>query len=183
MKQLFALLAVALMFTAPVSAQDTDSTTDIPTDSTEMVTDSAMADSAMVDSAAAPAEAPMAEEAAPAAPAEDTVEACEAPSGYVPNDTDCDDDDASVAPAEVEDCDGIDDDCDGIVDEETDCYDDDGEKLVLAAGRGDVVDVRRFVRGDTLTYQDGWGRTALVSAAYLGNVEVHEAPGCVLSAL
>ena len=53
-----------------------------------------------------------------------------------------------------------------------DCYDDDGEKLVLAAGRGDVTDVRRFVRGSTLSYEDGWGRTALVSASYLGNVEV-----------
>jgi len=39
-----------------------------------MVPDSAMADSAMADSAAAPAEVEMAEEAAPAAPAEDTVE-------------------------------------------------------------------------------------------------------------
>ena len=52
---------------------------------------------------------------------------------------------------------------------------DDGEKLVLAAGRGDVVDVRRFVRGSTLTYEDGWGRTALVSASYLGNVQVSSA--------
>ena len=57
-----------------------------------------------------------------------------------------------------------------------DCYDDDGEKLVLAAGRGDVTDVRRFVRGSTLSYEDGWGRTALVSASYLGNVEVPVSP-------
>ena len=57
-----------------------------------------------------------------------------------------------------------------------DCYDDDGEKLVLAAGRGDVTDVRRFVRGSTLSYEDGWGRTALVSASYLGNVEVPAPP-------
>ena len=71
MKQLFALFAVALLFAAPVSAQDADSTMDMSADTTMMVADSTMADSAMMDSAAAPA-APMADEA-PAMP-EETVE-------------------------------------------------------------------------------------------------------------
>ncbi|MBL0316440.1 MAG: hypothetical protein IPP69_11925 [Flavobacteriales bacterium] len=43
--------------------------------------------------------------------------ACAAPSGYVSDDTDCDDTDASVNPSATEVCDnGTDDDCDGNVD-------------------------------------------------------------------
>lgn len=74
MKQLFALIAVALLFAAPVSAQEGDTIFQSGDSMIVMVPDSAMADSAMADSAAAPAEAEMAEEAAPAAPTEDTVE-------------------------------------------------------------------------------------------------------------
>jgi len=74
MKQLFALIAVALLFAAPVSAQEGDTIFQSGDSMIVMVPDSAMADSAMADSAAAPAEAEMAEEAAPSAPAEDTVE-------------------------------------------------------------------------------------------------------------
>ena len=75
MKQLFALFAVALLFAAPVSAQEGDTIFQSGDSMIVMVPDSAMADSAMMDSAEAPMApmAPMAEEA-PAAPAEDTVE-------------------------------------------------------------------------------------------------------------
>ena len=73
MKQLFALFAVALLFAAPVSAQEGDTIFQSGDSMIVMAPDSAMADSAMMDSAAAAAEAPMAEEV-PAAPAEDTVE-------------------------------------------------------------------------------------------------------------
>ena len=73
MKQLFALLAVALMFTAPVSAQDADSTMEMSADTTMMAADSTMAsDSTAVDSAAMTVEAEP--EAPAAAPMEDTVE-------------------------------------------------------------------------------------------------------------
>lgn len=72
MKQLFALFAVALLFAAPVSAQEGDTIFQSGDSMIVMVPDSAMADSAMMDSAAAAAEAPMAEEA-PAMP-EETVE-------------------------------------------------------------------------------------------------------------
>ena len=41
---------------------------------------------------------------------------CDAPSGYVEDDTDCDDLDASDFPGAAETCDGEDDDCDGVVD-------------------------------------------------------------------
>ncbi|MCB9798062.1 MAG: putative metal-binding motif-containing protein, partial [Alphaproteobacteria bacterium] len=42
--------------------------------------------------------------------------ACEAPSGTVSDDSDCDDSDAAVNPAATEVCDGIDNDCDGSTD-------------------------------------------------------------------
>ncbi len=43
---------------------------------------------------------------------------CEAPSGYVGNSDDCDDDSADVSPADPEVCNTVDDDCDGSVDED-----------------------------------------------------------------
>ncbi len=50
--------------------------------------------------------------------ASSTTAACSVPSGYVADDTDCDDGDAAVSPAGAELCNGIDDDCDGTVDED-----------------------------------------------------------------
>ncbi len=48
-----------------------------------------------------------------------TTEACAAPSGYVDDDTDCDDGDTDVNPGMDEVCDnGIDDNCDGLTDDE-----------------------------------------------------------------
>jgi len=47
----------------------------------------------------------------------DTEEACTQPSGYVSDDTDCDDTDAGTNPGADEYCDGHDDDCDGSTDE------------------------------------------------------------------
>jgi hypothetical protein len=42
---------------------------------------------------------------------------CSAPTGYVGNDSDCDDSDASISPGATETCDGVDEDCDGTVDD------------------------------------------------------------------
>ncbi|MFT4976812.1 MAG: hypothetical protein ACI8S6_002717, partial [Myxococcota bacterium] len=47
----------------------------------------------------------------------DSYEGCSAPSGYVTDDTDCDDAEALANPGETEVCDEIDNDCDGSVDE------------------------------------------------------------------
>lgn len=45
------------------------------------------------------------------------IDACSAPSGYLADNTDCDDQDPSVSPAATESCNQVDDDCDGITDE------------------------------------------------------------------
>jgi len=50
--------------------------------------------------------------------ADSTSTACSQPSGYVGDDTDCDDADAAINPAATELCNGVDDDCDGTVDED-----------------------------------------------------------------
>ncbi|MFI1771825.1 MopE-related protein, partial [Thalassobellus citreus] len=49
--------------------------------------------------------------------ASNTVQACTAPTGYVPDNTDCDDTNANLNPNAIEVCDGIDNNCDGQIDE------------------------------------------------------------------
>ncbi len=60
-----------------------------------------------------------------------SVEACEAPTGFVSDDTDCDDGDPSIWPESTDrsGCDGLDNDCDGEVDE----TDEDGGLLTFYA--------------------------------------------------
>ncbi|MBT5807844.1 hypothetical protein HOI18_01050 [Candidatus Uhrbacteria bacterium] len=46
-----------------------------------------------------------------------SVVGCTAPTGYVADNTDCDDSDSTAGPGVAEVCDGVDNDCDGMVDE------------------------------------------------------------------
>ncbi len=77
----------------------------------------------------------------------DTAEACEAPSGYTDDGTDCDDTDASVYPEAPELFDGIDNDCDDEVDEGTDT-DDDGDGLTEQDGDCDDADASVYPGAD-----------------------------------
>lgn len=47
---------------------------------------------------------------------ERSVRTCDRPNGYTDNDLDCDDSESGVSPIAVEECDGVDTDCDGLVD-------------------------------------------------------------------
>ena len=47
----------------------------------------------------------------------DVVVACEEPSGYVSDDSDCDDGEADINPAATDECNGLDDDCSGYADD------------------------------------------------------------------
>ncbi len=96
-----------------------------------------------------------------------SAEACTAPSGYVADDTDCDDGDSAVHPAAAEDCDGVDNDCDGLVDDDDTAvsgtttwymdYDGDGWGGVLSADAcsqpsGYVADSGDCDDGDAAAY-------------------------------
>jgi large repetitive protein len=50
--------------------------------------------------------------------AENTVDACDLPEGYVQNTLDCNDNDTLINPAADEHCDGQDNDCDNVIDED-----------------------------------------------------------------
>ncbi|MBI2339567.1 MAG: FG-GAP repeat protein [Deltaproteobacteria bacterium] len=51
--------------------------------------------------------------------AANTTQACTRPSGYVLDDTDCDDNEVLSNPGEIEVCDGLDNNCDGALDEDS----------------------------------------------------------------
>ncbi|MBK9364864.1 MAG: hypothetical protein IPN01_00855 [Deltaproteobacteria bacterium] len=95
-----------------------------------------------------------------------TTVACEAPSGFLDDDQDCDDGLADVNPAGFELCNGLDDDCDGVTDPDTAAdvatwYNDgDGDgygdpaitSLACAAPTGTVADATDCDDGDVGAY-------------------------------
>ncbi len=95
----------------------------------------------------------------------DSVTSCDAPTGYVEDDSDCDDDDAGISPAAAEVCDGVDNDCDGSADEDfdsdadglADCYDSEECDGVDNDGDGLVDDDDPDVEGQSSWYADADG--------------------------
>ena len=90
--------------------------------------------------------------------ASSTDDACSAPSGYVSDDSDCDDSDASSNPGATEICDGADNDCDGSVDEgvETTYYlDSDGDGEGDSASSSDACSAPSGYVGNSDDCDDG----------------------------
>ena len=88
-----------------------------------------------------------------------SITACAAPTGYVPDLSDCDDTNADVAPDGIEVCNGRDDDCSGIVDDNgADCaVEDTGDTADTASGGVDTGDTAPYTppptdTGDTAPY-------------------------------
>ena len=82
-----------------------------------------------------------------------TVEACEAPEGFVPNASDCDDTAIDIYPGNVEVCDGMDNNCDGVIDEgvgDTYYRDADGDGY----GGADIIFACAFEEGLSAVSED-----------------------------
>jgi hypothetical protein len=73
--------------------------------------------------------------------ATDSLVQCDQPVGYVANDDDCDDADATINPNTIEECDDDDDNCDGVVDNGCDDDGDDfcDDDLTTAGGPAPAV--------------------------------------------
>ncbi|MFH1467356.1 MAG: MopE-related protein [Pseudomonadota bacterium] len=69
-----------------------------------------------------------------------TSSECDPGSGWVEDDTDCDDGDAATSPGADEHCDGLDNDCDGAVDDEDDAVVDQATWYLDADGDGYGLD-------------------------------------------
>ncbi len=67
----------------------------------------------------------------------EVTQACEEPTGYVADHTDCDDTQSSVNPGATEVCNDVDDDCDGLVDDDDDSLDSSTGSEWYADGDGD----------------------------------------------
>ncbi|WP_282135440.1 MopE-related protein [Seonamhaeicola maritimus] len=99
----------------------------------------------------------------------DSIQACSAPTGYVSDNTDCDDTQAAAYPGNTEICDGIDNNCDGQIDEgvlSTFYADTDGD------GYGDVNVTTQACSAPTGYVSDNTDCDDTQAAAYPGNTEI-----------
>ncbi len=77
------------------------------------------------------------------------TEACSAPSGYVIDNTDCDDSDSNNYPGNTEICgDNSDNDCDGLIDEDCNPVDCDGDSLIINTITMDSSHAQDYILSD-----------------------------------
>ncbi len=107
----------------------------------------------------------------------DRINACDAPSGYVDDDTDCDDTSDQAFPGGIEVCDGLDNDCDYVPDEPW--FDDDLDKLLDAETELSTNGTASQVVGT----DHGYLRLTSVAAAQVGTAWIPmQIPGDVFYA-
>ena len=105
--------------------------------------------------------------------AENSTLNCTQPSGYVTDNTDCDDTDATIFPVAEEICDGIDNDCNGLIDDVNSAPTGQITSLLL---RTDPVDISQQIYGnatfegaDFVSAQWDWGDNHISSGVIDGN--------------
>ena len=100
-----------------------------------------------------------------------TIQDCTAPTGYVNNNTDCDDNNSNVYPGNTESCDGIDNNCNNVTDEgcgpPPDC---DGDYLVINTITQNSYHAEINITSDALVNN---GQSILYTAGSTINLEAH----------
>ncbi len=101
-----------------------------------------------------------------------TEEACEASSGYVENDDDCDDGDAAVYPYATEVCDGLDNDCDGTADNDEEVLGDDAVCMAasceeILSYRASATDGAYYIEDDSGVAVEAWCEMDLDGGGWL----------------
>ncbi len=86
-----------------------------------------------------------------------TTAACAPPAGYVRTPTDCDDTSAGVNPAQLERCNGADDNCASGIDEGCSCLDGATEACGTSDGAGGVLEEGECAAGLRLCVAGTWG--------------------------